>query len=70
MPIVDNRTKTEQKGVSMENSEKISLIRLLSRINRMSDEVKAEFCVKTIYYAADKEAEEIRKEMKHESNES
>ncbi len=54
----------------MENSEKISLIRLLSRINRMSDEVKAEFGVKTIYYAADKEAEEIRKEMKHESNES
>ena len=49
----------------MENSEKMSLFRLLHRISKMSDEVKAEFGVKAIYYTADKEAEQIRKEMKH-----
>lgn len=51
----------------MENSEKMALYSLLSRISKMPDEVKAEFGVKTIYYAADKDAEEIRKEMKHGS---
>lgn len=49
----------------MEKNETMSLYRLLSRISRMSDEVKAEFGVKTIFYAAIKETEEIRKEMKH-----
>ena len=49
----------------MENSEKMSLLRLLSRLARMDDETKAMFNIKSIYYAADKEVEEIRKEMKH-----
>ena len=67
IPNVENRTKSEQKGASMDNSEKMSLLRLLSRIVRMDDETKAMFNIKSIYYAADKEAEEIRKEMKHGS---
>lgn len=49
----------------MEKSETMVLYSLLSRIAKMPDEVKANFGVRTIFVAATKEAEEIRKELKH-----
>lgn len=49
----------------MENFEKMTLYSLLSRISKMPDEVKAEFGVKTVYCAAERSAEIIRKELKH-----